>query len=311
MTDFAPDDGCRSRRCRQVGRCNCLHVNDDGTSVPGDGTAANPYRHTTPPITCIIDSNGTQLTPNSSKCITLPNSAAGIELADGTVLNPNINGIVVVPDSYLNEFTIVDSDGTALIVNDGAILNFDMDGGPTQGFVRAGYNHPTIVGTSVIFPAEKGIYVDQGNVLGGTAAATPFSVGAGAPAQVEIMSPQALPAFQKETNLRVSVGLGLALLAGTNLTPGPGEEIGYEIVVRLDNNPTLNLNEFVVSHGLWSPDNSRGYTHDTYVININTGGVLFDPSNPAVMSVVANRISDTLQPVRAVYAECQLAVQWV
>ena len=312
MTDTGPaEDNCRSRRCRQIGRCNCLHVYDDGTLVPGAGTASNPYVHATNPIVCVLESNGVALTPDAARCVTLPDSAQAIELLDGTILTPNVNGVVFIPDAYLREFSFSDTEGTTLTVTDGANIAFEIDGGAQQGYVQQGINYPIISGSSIVLPGEKGIYADQGNLF----ALPPvdvirFSATTGAAQTVTTMTPQIFGPLEKQTHLRVSVGLGIADLSGASPTPGANEVIRYEVSLRMDTIPNTGFVDQVVGRGYWSPNGYNGYIHDTYVADVFTEDLGLDVMLPMYVSVRVQKSIEVNNPNRDVYAECQLAIQW-
>lgn len=311
MTDI--NTGCQSARCSQAGRCNCLHVYDDGTVVPGAGTAANPYVHARAPIVCILDSNGQPLTPDTARCVTLPDSTSAVELADGTILTPNINGIVVIPDTYLTQFTLSDTDGTTLTVTDGGNISFEIDGGSQQGFVQAGNNYPIIQGSAVVLPGEKGIYVDQGNIFATPpVSVTGFSLATGASSEVPVIAPVIFGPLDKATHLRVSFGLGIAdLTGGASPTPAANEVIRYEVALRMDSIPNTGIVEQIIGRGYWSPTGLNGYTHDTYVCDVFTQDLGFDVTVPMYISVWVTKQVEVINNNRDVYAEGQLAVQWV
>ncbi len=79
-------------------KCNCIHINSDGTYPPGNGSISNPYIHEKYDEDCLLYPNGDVVIPDDDGCIILPIFPGfnGIETDEGIPLE-KINGCYRLP----------------------------------------------------------------------------------------------------------------------------------------------------------------------------------------------------------------------
>lgn len=79
-------------------KCNCIHINSDGTYPPGNGSISNPYIHEKYDDDCLLYPNGDVVIPDENGCIILPTFPGfnGVETDEGVLLE-KINGCYRLP----------------------------------------------------------------------------------------------------------------------------------------------------------------------------------------------------------------------
>lgn len=158
---------CESRRCAQNGRCNCHHIYDDGSPVPGSGVSDDPYVFESIAIQEVRRSNGAQILVGSNGCATIEDFIQSILIeTDNSVIFPDESGVLMLPEQGLTELLITDYSGATLNVSKGDTIFFGTDGDNSTDYVIQGYEQPTIVGSSIIFPQLKSTrYQGTGTLL--------------------------------------------------------------------------------------------------------------------------------------------------
>lgn len=298
MTDIEP---CISPRCRQAGRCSCVHIYEDGAFVPGSGQIDDPYVHERPMVQCVYDADGQQIVPDSNRCITLPNCVSKIVLSDGTTLLPNSSGQIDLGLISFSNFIFQDSNGTQLMIADGDTATFAIDGDQWTGYSQQEYDLPTIVGGEIVMPAQKvrerSAYLLEDRLSGGSleisgGASTYFLI-AGFPIE-----------RSKTTNYELNVSIGIMEDIST-LNHTAGEELSLQL--EIVNGTALVPDQTIGSVFYWTPNDSFGYTH----INFTHDLLLQGPEDPSSFDIALNVVSNSLIPARRVFLEINALVSWV
>ena len=147
---------CESRRCPQNGRCNCHHIYDDGSPVPGSGVSDDPYVFESPKVKEIRRPDGGEITLGSSGCLTLDDFIESVIIeTNDTVIFPDESGKLTLPEQGLTELLITDHTGASLTISKGDSVFFGTDGDASTDYVIQGYEQPTINGNSIVFPQLK------------------------------------------------------------------------------------------------------------------------------------------------------------
>lgn len=306
MTDISVNTGCRTNRCRNAGRCSCLHVYDDGTPVPGDGSQNNPYVHAQPPIVCVLDSNGAPIPPDQNRCITLPPYAKGLRVGgpDGTILYPNANGEIIIPADFISGFSIFDSDGTELFVQNGGSVLYDIDGGPSQSYGLNNNEWPIITGNTVVFPTMKVVEQAAGNIGVGSGLVLPLDG-----TTVPVFDPMVPVPALKNTNYNVNLDISMQ---NDSPTGNPGQQpqnlrdfVEFEVLFTFAN---VTQVPYAVRRAIWSADYNFGYHHYSFHTSRNQTGA---PLTNYRMGASLRVTNTNLPATETLLFDANMIVSWV
>jgi len=261
--------------CAEQLTCTCVHVYSDGTPLEGSGTSDDPYIHELPFYRCMKLSDGTEITPDDTGCITLPDYLTCILDQDGNPLpiNPD-TGCFVVPSKVMSHLIIKDGYGEERAYYGGDTIKFYLDG--QSGSVN-NIELPFLIGDVLYLPQLKVRENNTSSPIGFTATSI----------QVGTINLNRIKATNFDADIVLSLSQNTATLAHI-----AGDSATFKVYMINQFDPSTEI--LIQDNLVWEPNLNSGQRQ--YVFNEH----IYRPGNSTTdtWQLWVEVTSSTLQPGR-------------